>query len=170
MSTALPDQVKIAALNTEHPGHFADLIAANLNLSARRPPAAARNRFRPRAAPETAAAAQPRAGSADVKLENPERRRLVHRQDAARFFPARTDARHPARTRRRRPQRGRNQVAARKNRPDADARGGAQGRRCRNSNGSSRRRPPPPNTALDAITSTGFWPCRGKRTPRTSWI
>jgi ATP-dependent Lon protease len=33
MSTALTDQVKIAALNTEHPGHFADLIAGNLNLS-----------------------------------------------------------------------------------------------------------------------------------------
>src|SRR5664279_2155288 len=33
MSTALTDQIKIAALNTEHPGHFADLIAANLNLS-----------------------------------------------------------------------------------------------------------------------------------------
>jgi ATP-dependent Lon protease len=33
MSTALSDQVKIAALNTEHPGHFADLIAANLNLN-----------------------------------------------------------------------------------------------------------------------------------------
>jgi ATP-dependent Lon protease len=33
MSNALSDQVKIAALNTEHPGHFADLIAANLNLS-----------------------------------------------------------------------------------------------------------------------------------------
>src|ERR1700690_4077301 len=33
ISTALTDQVKIAALNTEHPGHFADLIAANLNLS-----------------------------------------------------------------------------------------------------------------------------------------
>jgi ATP-dependent Lon protease len=33
MSTALTDQVKIAALNTEHPGHFADLIAANLNLA-----------------------------------------------------------------------------------------------------------------------------------------
>ena len=32
LSTALTDQVKIAALNTEHPGHFADLIAANLNL------------------------------------------------------------------------------------------------------------------------------------------
>ena len=32
MSTALTDQIKIAALNTEHPGHFADLIAANLNL------------------------------------------------------------------------------------------------------------------------------------------
>src|SRR3984957_19612327 len=32
MSPALTDQVKIAALNTEHPGHFADLIAANLNL------------------------------------------------------------------------------------------------------------------------------------------
>ncbi len=34
LSTALTDQVKIAALNTEHPGHFADLIAANLNLCA----------------------------------------------------------------------------------------------------------------------------------------
>jgi ATP-dependent Lon protease len=33
LSTALTDQIKIAALNTEHPGHFADLIAANLNLS-----------------------------------------------------------------------------------------------------------------------------------------
>ena len=33
MSTALSDQVKVAALNTEHPGHFADLIAANLNLA-----------------------------------------------------------------------------------------------------------------------------------------
>jgi ATP-dependent Lon protease len=33
MSSALPDQVKIAALNTDHPGHFADLIAGNLNLS-----------------------------------------------------------------------------------------------------------------------------------------
>jgi ATP-dependent Lon protease len=32
ISTSLSDQVKIAALNTEHPGHFADLIAANLNL------------------------------------------------------------------------------------------------------------------------------------------
>jgi len=32
MSNALTDQVKIAALNTEHPGHFADLIAGNLNL------------------------------------------------------------------------------------------------------------------------------------------
>jgi ATP-dependent Lon protease len=33
MSNALSEQVKIATLNTEHPGHFADLIAANLNLS-----------------------------------------------------------------------------------------------------------------------------------------
>jgi ATP-dependent Lon protease len=33
LSTALTDQVKIAALNTEHPGNFADLIAGNLNLS-----------------------------------------------------------------------------------------------------------------------------------------
>ena len=32
ISTALSEQVKIAALNTEHPGHFADLIAANLGL------------------------------------------------------------------------------------------------------------------------------------------
>ena len=32
VSTALSDQVKIAALNNDHPGHFADLIAANLGL------------------------------------------------------------------------------------------------------------------------------------------
>ena len=32
ISNTLPEQVKIAALNTEHPGHFADLIAANLGL------------------------------------------------------------------------------------------------------------------------------------------
>jgi len=33
LSPALSEQVKIAALNTEDPGHFADLIAANLNLN-----------------------------------------------------------------------------------------------------------------------------------------
>ena len=33
LSPALSEQIKIAALNTEDPGHFADLIAANLNLS-----------------------------------------------------------------------------------------------------------------------------------------
>ena len=33
ISAAVSEQVKIAALNTEHPGRFADLIAANLNLS-----------------------------------------------------------------------------------------------------------------------------------------
>ena len=32
ISNVLSEQVKIAALNTEHPGHFADLIAANLGL------------------------------------------------------------------------------------------------------------------------------------------
>ncbi len=32
LSPALSDQIKIAALNTEDPGHFTDLIAANLNL------------------------------------------------------------------------------------------------------------------------------------------
>ncbi len=32
ISNSLSEQVKIAALNTEHPGHFADLIAANLGL------------------------------------------------------------------------------------------------------------------------------------------
>jgi ATP-dependent Lon protease len=33
LSPALSEQIKIAALNTEDPGHFADLIAVNLNLS-----------------------------------------------------------------------------------------------------------------------------------------
>jgi len=32
LSPALSEHVKVAALNTEDPGHFADLIAANLNL------------------------------------------------------------------------------------------------------------------------------------------
>jgi ATP-dependent Lon protease len=33
LSPALSEQIKIAALNTEDPGHFADLIAVNLNLA-----------------------------------------------------------------------------------------------------------------------------------------
>jgi len=33
LSPALSEQVKIAALNTENPGHFTDLIAINLNLN-----------------------------------------------------------------------------------------------------------------------------------------
>ena len=33
LSPALSDQIKLAALNTEDPGHFTDLIAANLNLT-----------------------------------------------------------------------------------------------------------------------------------------
>jgi len=33
LSPALSDQVKVAALNTEDPGHFSDLVAVNLNLS-----------------------------------------------------------------------------------------------------------------------------------------
>jgi ATP-dependent Lon protease len=33
LSPALSEQIKIAALNTEDPGHFSDLIAVNLNLS-----------------------------------------------------------------------------------------------------------------------------------------
>ncbi|HXC99315.1 MAG TPA: endopeptidase La, partial [Verrucomicrobiae bacterium] len=33
LSPAMADQVKIAALNTENPGHLTDLIAVNLNLS-----------------------------------------------------------------------------------------------------------------------------------------
>lgn len=32
LSPALSEQIKVAALNTEDPGHFADLIAVNLNL------------------------------------------------------------------------------------------------------------------------------------------
>src|SRR5437667_11427955 len=33
LSPAMSDEVKVAALNTEHSGKLADLIAANLNLS-----------------------------------------------------------------------------------------------------------------------------------------
>ncbi len=33
LSPALSEQIKIAAINTEDPGHFADLIAVNLNLA-----------------------------------------------------------------------------------------------------------------------------------------
>ncbi len=33
LSPAMPDQVKVAAMNTENPGPLADLIAANLNLT-----------------------------------------------------------------------------------------------------------------------------------------
>ncbi len=33
LSPALSEQIKVAALNTEDPGHFADLVAVNLNLA-----------------------------------------------------------------------------------------------------------------------------------------
>ena len=33
LTPAMPDQVKVAALNTETPGPLTDLIAANLNLN-----------------------------------------------------------------------------------------------------------------------------------------
>ena len=33
LSPALSEQIKIAALNTEDPGHFTDLVAVNLNLN-----------------------------------------------------------------------------------------------------------------------------------------
>jgi len=33
LSPALSEQIKVAAVNTEDPGHFADLVAANLNLN-----------------------------------------------------------------------------------------------------------------------------------------
>jgi ATP-dependent Lon protease len=33
LSPALSEQVKVAAMNTEEPGHFADLVAVNLNLA-----------------------------------------------------------------------------------------------------------------------------------------
>ena len=46
LSPALSEQVKIAALNTEDPGHFADLIAVNLNLDSGGTPKAARDRRR----------------------------------------------------------------------------------------------------------------------------
>jgi ATP-dependent Lon protease len=101
MSNALPDQVKIAALNTEHPGHFADLIAANLNL-----PLDDRQKLlemvsvRERA--KAVADAQPGAGSVDAQFEDTERRRLIHRQEPAGFLFAGALAGHPARVGRRR--------------------------------------------------------------------
>ena len=116
LSPALSEQIKIAALNTEDPGHFADLIAVNLNLDPGRAPEAARNHFRQRAPDPAAADAQSRARSADPQLEDSDRGRHLHLEDPARFLSPRANARHPARTGRDRPQRRRDPHAARENR------------------------------------------------------
>ena len=156
MSTALlgPGQNRRAEHRTPRP--FRRPHRRESEPQPRRPPETARNHFRPRASPKTAAHAQPRAGGAHAQFQNPERRRLVHRQDAARLFPARTDARHPARTGRRRTRQRRNQIVARKNRADADARRGPQGRLAGTgtpaADAARRRR----IRASRAITSTGF--------------
>ena len=156
MSTALTDQVKIAALNTEHPGHFADLIAANLNL-----PLADRQKLLEMVSvrerlPDAPADAQPRAGSADVEFQNPERRRHAPSPRRSAIFScanrcapssanSATATPTAAKSRRSAKKSSRRRCPPRRARPPN-----------RNWNGSSRRRPPPPNTASPAIISTGF--------------
>jgi len=86
---------------------------------------------------------------------------VFHCQDAARFFSARTIARHSARTRRRRIQFGRNQIAARKNRADAHAR---EARKAAEQELERLQQTPPAAAeyAVGRIISTGFEHAVGK--------
>ena len=153
---ALSDQVKIAALNTEHPGHFADLIAANLNLSLEDrqkllETISVRERLQkllPMLNREQEVLTLSSKIQNDVASSIAKTQRDFFLREQMRAIQRELGEGEPGARR--------NQVAARKNRADADARRGAQGRRCRNWNASSRRRPPPPNTPSRAITSTGF--------------
>ena len=72
LSPALSEQVKIAALNTEDPGHFADLIAVEPQPEPGGAPEAAGDRLGQGAADPAAAAAQPRARGPDAQLQDPE--------------------------------------------------------------------------------------------------
>jgi ATP-dependent Lon protease len=167
ISTALSDQVKIAALNTEHPGHFADLIAANLGLPLAEKQAlletvSVRERLqkllpllnREQEVLELSSKIQNDVASNISKTQRDfflrEQMRAIQRElgdTDPNVNEIKTSAKKSSRpgcpTRRARPP-------------------------TRNWTGCSRRRPPPPNTAWRAITSTGFSRCRGRRKPRTS--
>ena len=157
LSPALSDQVKIAALNTEDPGHFTDLIAVNLNLEPGRTPEDAGNQFRQGAPDAPPADAQSRAGSADAQFENPDRSRHVPcPKRSAIFSCANRCAPSSANWAKATPTRGEIKTLREKiektalpaeARKVADAGTGAPVSKCR---------PPPPNTASRAIIWIGF--------------
>ncbi len=171
LSTALTDQVKIAALNTEHPGHFADLIAGNLNLSLEDrqkllETISVRERLqkllpllnREQEVLTLSSKIQSDVASNIAKTQRDfflrEQMRAIQRElgegDAASAGEAKSL---------------REKVAA-----GGPARRSPQGRRTgtgpSRANAARRRR----IRRRRAITSTGFSRCRGKNPPRTSWI
>ena len=113
LSAALSDHVKVAAMNMDAPGHFADLVAANLNLelSDRQElleTVSVRERLQkllPMLNREYEVLTLSSKIQSDVAT--------LHRQDPARLLFARADARHSARAGRIRPGRERNQNVAR---------------------------------------------------------
>ena len=132
---------------------------------------AARNRPRCRSAfPYCSAHAQPRAGGAHAQLQDPERRRHLHGQDASAIsFCASRCAPSSANWARPIPARARSGSLREKIEQTPLPAEAQQGGLARNWNGCSRCRPPSPNTPSPAITSTGCSTCRGTRRRRTSW-
>ena len=155
MSTALTDQVKIAALNTEHPGHFADLIAANLNLdwtTARScskpfPSANACQTLLPMLNREQEVLTLSSKIQSDVATSIAKTQRDFFLREQMRAIQRELGDGDPnaAKSNRSAKKSSRRRCPPRRARPPS-----------RNWNGSSKRRPPPPNTASRAIISTGF--------------
>ena len=170
MSTALTDQVKIAALNTEHPGHFADLIAANLNLSLEDrqkllETISVRERLQkllPLLNREQEVLTLSSKIQSDVASSIAKTQRDFFLREQMRAIQRELGDGEPAA--------GEAKSLREKIGAGRFARRSPQGRRTGDWNVSRKRRPPPPNMPSGAITSTGFWRCRGKNPPRTSWI
>jgi ATP-dependent Lon protease len=87
LSPTLPDELKIAVVNTEDPGRLADLIAANLNLSAGGPAGAAgRGRGSAARLEKLSPAAEPRARGAARRHRDPEPGHQTFSKNQREFF------------------------------------------------------------------------------------
>ena len=95
LSPAMADQVKIAALNTDDPGHLTDLIAVNLNLSLEERQQMLENSSVRERLTRLLPMLNRELEVLTLEFENPDRRRKLNVEDAAGFLPAGTVARHP---------------------------------------------------------------------------
>ena len=169
LSPALSEQIKIAAANTEDPGHFADLIAVNLNLASRN----ARSSSRPTSVKERLTRLLPMLNrehevlTLSSKIQSEVATSISKTQ---RDFFLREQMRAIQRELGESDPNAGEIRALRDKIEQTPLPAEAERWPPRNWSASSRCPQPRPNTASAAITWIGFSPCRGRRKRRTSSI